>query len=84
VWLKDYQLPDGKTGQALTSTIGAATDLESEDLRRMFVNACYWFTGLKDQIDGRANVDYVGEYDPTNFGFNGFVKGVKPADHELK
>ncbi|HAV64986.1 MAG TPA: hypothetical protein DCY13_21765 [Verrucomicrobiales bacterium] len=84
IWLKDYQVPGGKTGQGLTSTIGAATDLASADLRRLMVNAAYWFTGLKDKIDGKANVDYVGEYKPTAFSFNGYVKGVKPADHELK
>jgi len=84
VWLKDYQLPGGQVGTALTSTIGAATDLQSADLRRMFVNASYWLTGLAASIDGQANVDYVGDYQPANFSFNGFVKGRKPADHELK
>jgi len=29
-------------------------------------------------------VDVVGEYDPTDFGFGGFVKGVMPSAHELK
>jgi len=24
----------------------------------------------------------VGEFRPTMYGFNGFKKGVKPADHE--
>jgi len=84
VWLNDYRLPDGQTGSALTSTIGAATDVQNEDLRRLLVNACYWFAGQRDKIDGKANVDYVGEYQPSNFGFNGFVKGRHPSDHELK
>lgn len=84
VWLKDYELPGGKQGVALTSTIGAATDLQSADLRRLFVNAAYWLTGMESKIDGKASVDYVGDYRPTSFSFNGFVKGVKPADHELK
>ncbi len=25
----------------------------------------------------------VGEYRPTMYGFNGYKKGIKPADHEL-
>lgn len=83
-WLNDYQLSGGRKGEALTSTIGAATDLESEDLRRLIVNASYWFTGLQDRIDGKADVAYVGEYKPSKFSFDGFIKGVKPADHELK
>jgi len=83
-WLKDYQLPGGKQGTALTSTVGAATDLECADLRRLFVNAAYWLTGLGDKIDGTANVDYLGEYHPSKFSFNGFIKGVKPSQHELR
>lgn len=83
-WLKDYQVPGGKKGTALTSTIGAATDLENEDLRRLVVNAAYYFTGLESKIDGKANVEYVGEYDPSMFSFGGYIKGVKPSDHELK
>ncbi len=84
IWLKDYQVPGGKPGVALTSTIGAATDLESADLRRLIVNATYWFTGLADKIDGKANVDYIGEYHPSKFSFDGHKTGIKPADHELK
>lgn len=84
IWLKDYQLPDGQPGMGLTTTIGAAVDLESEDLRRLFVNAAYWLTGLTGEIPEQADVSYVGEFKPTHFGFNAFVKGRKPADHELK
>lgn len=83
-WLLDYQVPGGQTGGALTSTIGAATDLENEGLRRLVVNAAYYFTGLEDKINGEANVDYIGEYKPSNFSFGGYKKGVKPSDHELK
>jgi len=31
-----------------------------------------------------ADVRYVGEYKPTQFGFGNFVKGVKPSDHALE
>ena len=30
-----------------------------------------------------AKVELVGEYKPTMYGFGGFKKGVKPADHKL-
>ncbi|NJK82761.1 MAG: hypothetical protein HC912_02065 [Saprospiraceae bacterium] len=40
-WLKPYQLPKGKSGMAFTATIGASTDLLSEGVRRLFVNATY-------------------------------------------
>ena len=82
IWTRDYKAESGKTCRTLTSTIGAASDLESEGLRRLFVNACYWLTGL--DVPKKADVTYVGEFKPTFFGFNKGRKGVKPAEHELK
>lgn len=79
VWTRDYKWENGKTCRTLTSTIGAAIDLKSEDLRRLFVNASYWLAGLS--VPKKANVDYVGEYNPTFFGFNKFKTGVKVVDH---
>jgi len=82
IWTRDYKTESGKTCRTLTSTIGAASDLESEGLRQLFVNASFWLTDLP--VPPKANVDYVGEFKPTFFGFNKGKKGVKPADHELK
>ena len=82
IWVKDYKAESGKICKTITSTIGASVDLESEGLRRLFVNACYWATGLK--IPPKSDVRYVGEYQPTFFGFNGAKKGVKPEEHGLK
>jgi hypothetical protein len=62
--------------------MGASVDLLSEDLRRLLVNACYWSVGIEDQIPNRSNVDIVGDYNPTFYGFGTYQKGVKPADHE--
>lgn len=83
-WIRTYTTAQGKTGKVFTTTMGAAVDFESEGLRRLLVNACYWAVGLEDKISPRANVDYVGEYKPTWFGFGKFVKGIKPSDLELK
>ena len=80
VWLRDYTGENGQVNKTLTTTMGAATDLESEGLRRLIVNACYWAAGLADKITDHANVDYVGDYKPTGFGFGKFKVGVKPAD----
>jgi len=80
-WTRAYQAPGGKAGQAFTTTMGSSMDLLSEGLRRLLVNAAYWCTGLKDQIPQKADVDLVGEYKPTPFGFGKFQKGLKPADH---
>ena len=82
VWLRDYRTPTGGTSKILCSTIGAAIDLASEDLRRLFVNACHDLTGLA--VPAEADVTPVGEYKPSRFGFNTFKKGVKVSEHELK
>ncbi len=63
--------------------MGASQDLLSEGLRRLVVNACYWALGLEDQIPPKSDVEIVGHYAPTPFGFNGYTKGVKPADLAL-
>ncbi len=79
-WTKTYKTPDGKSARVFATTMGASQDLESEGLRRLLVNACYWCLGMEDKIPARSKVDVVGEYKPTKFGFGGFKKGVKPAD----
>lgn len=83
VWTKSYTGSSGKTSRVICTTIGASVDLESAGLRRLLVNACYWGLGMEEQIPPKSNVDYVGKYEPTFFGFNKFKRGVKPADHEL-
>jgi type 1 glutamine amidotransferase len=83
-WTHQYTGEKGKTAKTLTSTMGAAVDLQNEDLRRLLVNACYWAVGLQDEIPPKANVQYAGEYKPFWFGFGKFKPGVKPTDLELK
>ena len=52
-WIKTYTGEQGKTARVFTTTMGAATDLESEGLRRLLVNAAYWAVGLEDKIPER-------------------------------
>jgi hypothetical protein len=80
VWIRNYMAEGGKTSRVICSTIGSAVDLESEGLRRLMVNAVYWSLGLEKRIRARSNVDYVGDYQPSYFGEQGFKKGVKPSD----
>lgn len=82
IWVRGYQGESGKTSRVICTTMGAATDLESAGLRRLLVNACYWGMGMK--VPHNADVNYVGEFKPTPFGFGRFQKGIKPSDHELK
>jgi hypothetical protein len=79
-WVKTYTTSNGKTGRAFATTMGASQDLESEGVRRMLVNACYWALGMDAEIPEKANVAIVGTYKPLPFKFGGFEKGLKPAD----
>ena len=83
VWIREYAGKSGKTNKILTTTMGAAVDLQNEDLRRLLVNACYWATGITTEIPSKANVDCVGQYQPLWFGFGKYKRGTKPADLEL-
>lgn len=83
-WTKTYTWETGKTGRVFTTTMGAAVDFKSEGLRRLAVNAAYWCLGMEAQIPARANVDYVGSYDPNYFGSNGFKKGLRPKDFAME
>jgi hypothetical protein len=83
-WTKDYQMPNGKPGKLFCTTMGAATDFLSEDLRRLVVNATYWMTGLESKIPERASAKAAASYKPNNFGFKpaGFFAEqlIKPVD----
>ncbi|HEV2948229.1 MAG TPA: ThuA domain-containing protein [Gemmataceae bacterium] len=88
-WVKTYSpsprpLPPGERGRGeggrvFTTTIGASQDFESEGLRRLLVNACYWAVGLENKIPAQSKVDIVGEFHPHAFRGGGFEKGQKPA-----
>jgi len=56
-------------------------DLKSEGLRRLLVNAAYWCMGMEDKIPPRADVETVGPYEPSYFGFGAFRKGLRPKDY---
>lgn len=68
VWTKSYQLPKGKQGKSLTSTIGASTDMLNDGVRRLFVNASYYMLGM--EVPKQVLIDYVGEYQPTPYQFH--------------
>jgi len=83
-WVRTYEITPGKKGRVFTTTMGAAVDFKSEGLRRLVVNAAYWCVGLEDRIPEKANVDFVGPYEPNYFGYNNYKKGLRPADFAWK
>ena len=81
VWTRMNKNANGTTNRILTTTMGSATDLENEGLRRLVVNGVYWGLGL--DVPQKADVTYVDEYVPSFYGFDGFRKGLRASDFEL-
>lgn len=80
-WTKTYAVEGGgPRGRVFTTTMGSSTDLASEGVRRLLVNACYWACGLEAQVPEQAVVDVVGSFEPTPFGFGKAKPGLVPAD----
>ena len=82
-WIKTSTGDAGKTSRVFCTTMGASVDLENEGLRRLLVNSCYWCMDMEDQIPAESQVDYVGEYTPTFFGFGTYQKGMRPSNFSL-
>ncbi len=83
-WTKSHTGARGIAARIFTTTMGHSYDFKSEGFRRLLVNAAYWCMGMEDLIPERANVDYVGAYDPSDIGFGTHKVGVMPAEHDLK
>ncbi len=81
-WVREREWQPGRTQRILATTMGAATDFSSEDLRRLFFNGVFWTLGMEDQIPAKGlKATMVGAWNPTPFGFNSFRTGMKPADY---
>ena len=83
-WTKTYQTEKGHTARIFTTTMGASTDLNSEDLRRMLINASYWALNMEALIPVKNNAETIGIYEPIMFGFDKYKRGLKPSDFNLK
>ena len=83
-WTNSYTGTSGKTARVFTTTMGAADDIETEGLRRLVVNAAFWSLGMETQIPAKANVAFVGVYNPHSFMSQVYTAGVKPSDLALK
>ena len=80
-WVKEYTGDEGKALRVFCTTMGAATDLLSADLRRLLVNAAYWGMRMEESIDPTSSVERVGSYEPTAFGFGTHIKGRRVSDY---
>jgi type 1 glutamine amidotransferase len=85
VWTREIKRDSGQVSRVVMSTMGAAPDMESEDLRRLYVNCIYWALGLESKIPEKADVRYVdGDWKASPFGGGKFHRGLKPQDFALK
>ncbi len=77
-WVRERKTDKGETQKVICTTMGAATDFLSPGMGRFVTNCVYWGIGLP--IPAKMDTAPVGKYEPSEFGFNGYKKGVKPAD----
>ena len=80
-WTRLNQNANGKTNRVFCTTMGAATDLVSDGLRRMVVNAVLW--GFELPIPAQTDVRFVDPYEPAPYAFKGYRRGLTPEDHAL-
>jgi len=80
-WTRVFSNESGQKNKIFCTTLGAATDLQNEDLRRFVVNAVYWGVGF--EIPKKADVAYVDDFKPTMYGFGGYRKGLTVSDHAM-
>jgi hypothetical protein len=80
-WTRLHTNETGKQNKIFTTTMGAATDLENEGLRRLIVNSVYWGVGL--EVPAKAEVRVVDPYAPLMYGFKTYRLRITPADHAL-
>ncbi len=89
-WTREVKNASGKSNKVLCTTMGAATDLTNEGLRRLVVNGVFWGLGL--EVPAQTDVTYVDPFKPLMYGtkdgadaadphrFRGFRKGARPED----
>ena len=80
-WTRTHRQANGKTNRVFCTTMGAATDLANEGLRRMVVNAVFWTCGL--DVPAKTDVRYVDPFSPASYAFKGYRRGITPDDHAL-
>ncbi len=79
-WTRTYEAGDGRQARVFTTTHGASEDFLNEGFRRLMINAALWAVGLEGSIQPDSDVALVGPFNPVAFAFDGYRRGVRPAD----
>lgn len=58
--------------------MGSAADFQDPAVRRLTINAAYWCLGLESAISPTSSVDYLGNYEPLDTGFDYEELGIVP------
>ena len=78
-WVRERAMPGGRTQRVFTTTMGAAQDWSSEDLRRLLANSVLWQLGQDDAIPAQGlAAPLIGPWDPSPYGFGGYLQGTRP------
>ena len=80
-WTRLNRNANGETNRVFCTTMGAATDLANEGLRRLVVNAVLW--GFEIEIPAKTDVRFVDPFEPAAYSFKGYRRGITPDDHAL-
>lgn len=77
-WTREVKNEAGTTNKVLTTTMGAASELVDENLRRLIVNGVYWGLGL--EVPEKAGVVIPENFKPSPYSFNAFKQNMKAED----
>jgi mono/diheme cytochrome c family protein/glucose/arabinose dehydrogenase len=81
-WTREYRNSAGTTNRVFCTTMGAATDLADQNLRRLVANGVFWGLGL--EVPAKLDVSIPGDYRPTDYGFNTYRRGLRPKDFMVR
>jgi hypothetical protein len=80
-WTRIHTPATGRPNRVFCTTMGAATDLLSEGLRRLVINAVLW--GFELEIPARTDVSFIDPFEPSPYAFKRYRRGLTPDDHAL-
>ncbi len=77
-WTRTYKHANGTSNKIFTTTLGAATDFDDANLRRLVANAIYW--GRKLPVPEKLDMSISPNYKPTFYGVDKHLKNKRPID----
>lgn len=80
-WVRERAIDSSTTQRVFATTMGAAQDWSSEDLRRLLLNAALWQLLDSTAIPAEGlNSPIIGRWEPSPYGFGTHRRGIQPKD----